>query len=144
MFRNELTIYNTHIIHMKVEVPGQVTVKDPWITDGRHLYPLYCLRCYKTIFMFTRLLSNPDILKTSNNTWLDPTNLLFAVQICLEWTFTESSQISTKHCLFFWLPQSVKCSTKSMSSGCLNSELMVFSDRSRFWFLHRNCYRVKI
>lgn len=67
------------------------------ITHRRHLFPLYCLGGYKTIFMFFCPLSNWDILKTSNNsTWLDQT-VLSAVQICFWGTFTKSSHRQTKH-----------------------------------------------
>ena len=46
--------------------------------------------------MFFCPLSNWDILKTSNNTWLDQT-VLSAVQICFWGTFTKSSHRQTKH-----------------------------------------------
>ena len=70
---------NTHIIEAKV--PILYVVRNMRIANRRHLVPLYCLWCYKTIFMFFCPLSNWDILKTSNNTWLDQTGLS-AVQIC--------------------------------------------------------------
>ena len=87
---------NTHIRHIKAKVPGPFAVKNMRITHRRHLFPLYCLGGYKTIFMFFCPLSNWIILKTSNNTWLDQT-VLSAVQICFCGTFTKSSHRQTKH-----------------------------------------------
>ena len=87
---------STNISTFKYSHPSYKAVKNMRITHRRHLFPLYCLGGYKTIFMFFCPLSNCDILKTSNNTWLDQT-VLSAVQICFGETITKSSHRQTKH-----------------------------------------------
>ena len=85
---------NTHILHVEAEVSSPFAVKDAVITYRRHRFPLYCLRGYKTIFMFICPLSNSDILKTSNNTWLDQAIVTVQIRFWVTFAIFTDGQIT--------------------------------------------------
>ena len=117
------TNINFHTYIIEAKVPILYVVRNMRITYRRHLVPLYCLWCYKTIFMFFCPLSNWDILKTSNNTWLDQTGLS-AVQICfcsiihkvIPQTDRQNTFLFSYHSSVMEICCCLKCLTQSVGS----------------------------